>query len=122
MFKQLLGVIMIFVSIAVSAHTNEFQVLYSDLNINISTDDSGDVHESSMRPLIFFDLQSVDFRLNFNRCNDPSSPLETFVNYNGFIYHSYILSRVRDVYLIAEQNNFKNFHLRKTLYPFHSFW
>lgn len=123
MFKRLFSIIMILVGIAASAHTDHVQVLNTDFALTVSSDSSGEVYESSMSHKVFFDVQSEDFSVSSNTNTKPSTQDETSVNKDGKNFRSlYIAILQRQAYVLAERSSFKNFHLRKTLYPFHSFW
>lgn len=123
MIKTLFNIILFVVGLGSSAHANDFQLLNSDLEHSIGLDASNEVYKFSTSHHVFFDLQTQDFSVVSIADTEPSQSEETSIDSNAICHRSNYLSNVqRAQFVLAAHSGFDILHLKKTLFPFHSFW
>ncbi|WP_458628843.1 hypothetical protein [Winogradskyella sp. PC D3.3] len=123
MFKTLFHIVLFIVGMSVSAQAVNIELLNSDLEYSKTDTTSSEVYTLASPQDLFFDIQTEDYSVVIVSVTEPSSSDEISVNIDGITnYSNYLLTVQRSQYVKAKRNSFNNFHLRETLFPFHSFW
>jgi len=123
MFKTLFHIVLFIVGMSVSAQAVNIELLNSDLESSKTNTTSSEVYALASPHDLFFDIQTENYSVVIVSVAEPSQSDEISVNAEGITNSSNYLSSVqRSQYIKTERNSFNNFHLRETLFPFHSFW
>ena len=125
MFKTLFSIVLFIVSMSASANTIDIQFLNSDLESSNSYKaySSGEVYQFLSTEHLFFDIQIEDYSVVSISYAEPVISDELQAKKHSLNNFSKQLTATqRSQFTIAERLSFYNFHLRETLFPFHSFW
>ncbi len=109
--------------IGTSANAHDFSVEHSELTHVISIDRSEEISQQSVLQNQFFDAPTSDFRIVTSSKDGPSISDENLDHTVGIHYRSIDLLNVqRPQFVKAARSGFKTLRLKKTLFPFHTFW
>ena len=123
MFKTLFNIVLILIGLGTAAHASDIQLLSSELQHSINIESSGEIHKLSTSQHLFFNLQTVDRSIVSNSEIKLSQPDEISIEIFGILHRSNHVSTLQHAQFNRyERDNFRNLHLRETLFPFHSFW
>lgn len=123
MFRTLFNIVLLFVGLGISAHASDFQLLNSELEFIIPADSTGDLYQLTNSHHQFFDVQTENYSVVTNADREPTRTNKTSTYADNLYYRSHYLSLLQNAQFNLEAHSrFYMFRLRKTLYPFHSFW
>ena len=109
--------------IGTSVNAHNISVEHSELTHVISIDNSDEISQQSVLQNQFFDAPTSDFRIVTNSNDGPSISDENLDHTVGLFYRSIDLFNIQHLQFVrAARSGFKTLRLKKTLFPFHTFW
>ncbi|MFD1016382.1 hypothetical protein [Winogradskyella rapida] len=122
MFKTF--IIWICVLLGTLANAHQFPSDHNDVfKQSLSSQSEDEISQVSIVPNAFFDAPTSDYRVLNLLSEEPGPPNKKLVKIYGVSHRSLQVFKVQFAqYLKSGWHGFKILRVKKTLYPFHTFW